>query len=411
MLRQIWLDIRRGPALLVGLLVAAACTALLLADSPEWTGRWVAMTVWLRGELNWAMSITAGFAVWMGGRHRRRNLAEFIEATPKPRWRIAVRECAGISICAMIGYLVAFAVGAILVGRISTYDNTHWIPILLVGTASVIPACALGYAVGTRISWFLAAPATIGVVAVVLTLPKDAGPRWALFDTMVTGWWDRAGYLQWRAHLGQAVLLAGLTIGFLIIAASRRWWLSAAPVAAGVVAALLLFGSHPGRLWRPDPVARQAVCSNGATKFCTFRENGYALNAAVPTLRRALAPIAEFPGVPRRFDDFGLIGGRSTFYLDAFDGLNLTGRLSNPYITRENFLGSLKLPCQKEDAANSVFWAWLTGEDYYLQGEPAAATHALDRLHGLPKAQQRARVEKFLAARRHCDSGAGKILL
>jgi hypothetical protein len=404
-LRNIGSDLRRSPALLLGLIIAASCTLLLIADSSEWTGRWVAMTVWLRGELAWVVAISAGFATWAAGRDRRRRLAEFVAATPRPRWQVAARSCLALSLCAIAGYLLAFAVGAVLVHRVATYGNTHWVPILAVGALSAVPACTFGYAVGQRVSWILTAPATIAVVATLFTLPKRDTGRVALLDTMATDSWGAAGYLQWRGHLGQILALAGFAAGFLIAGSCRRWWIGAGPIALGVVAALLLFGAHPSRLWRPDQTARQTVCRTGTPEFCTTREFGYALDAVAPRLQEMLAPLAGVPGLPGKLVDPG-VGIRTdvptAYFIDQrFDHL---GRLTDTQYMRDAFLWNLHYRCRKQDQADLVFTAWLSGD---LNNVDDSTRKSVLRLRQLPEDRQRRLIREFFTARTQCDPHAG----
>jgi hypothetical protein len=116
----------------------------LMALPPMWNLR--AMALQNRLLLDLVIPVT-GAAAWMGSREGRRDIADLLEATARPRWSRQLATWAATTAWAELGCLGCIAVVYIMTARQAPWGGPLWWP-AVVSTAGVPALTAVGFAAG-----------------------------------------------------------------------------------------------------------------------------------------------------------------------------------------------------------------------------------------------------------------------
>jgi hypothetical protein len=152
-----------------------------------------------------------------------------------------------------------------------------------------------------------------------------------------------------------------------------------AALAAGVAGLVLIPAPRQAQRYQVEAGAQRLVCADGTPQVCVTAVHAYALPAAVPEVRRALAALAKLPGAPTRAAEFrpdtvgtGVIyqfwGDQpkiepGTVLFDLELGFQ---RATDPDLAMSIVYGAGTLwnGCKQDDfAAKAAAGAWLLGTD------------------------------------------------
>ena len=119
----------------------------IMALPPMWNLR--AMTLQNRLLLDLAIPVTAA-ATWMGSREGRRNIADLVVGTARPRWARQLTAWAATTVWAEVACLVCVGVVYVMTARQASWGGPLWWP-AVVSAAGVPALTAIGFATG---AWF-----------------------------------------------------------------------------------------------------------------------------------------------------------------------------------------------------------------------------------------------------------------
>ncbi|MCA2215248.1 ABC transporter permease [Jidongwangia harbinensis] len=312
MSRALRIDLRRSPAVAVGLLVLAfGLAGMYLLSGAEWAGRWTAMALTVRLYLGFMWPVTLAGGCWLTGRDRRGRVGELFASTARPGWQRVLSPATALTIATSGGYLLVIAACVPLVADTATYFHPAVVGILAVGLLSLLAAGLLGMAAGRLLPSRLTAPtlAVLGlmyVVSISFVNYFDAERMQStvlLLTPQLNTMFQDFVIVPSRFTAGQALWFAALAgAGFLLLAARGRRARAAAvvlPLVAAAVAVPLLprsEGLHAAA--RLDPGATALVCAPGTPRVCVRRAHAVLLPEVVPLGRQALARLAVLPDPP-----------------------------------------------------------------------------------------------------------------
>jgi hypothetical protein len=303
-------ELRRGAPPLLAVAVAAAGIGFLFVHPADWSGRWLGLAGYLRTELILLAPLTAAVAAWQGGRERRRGLVELLASTARPGWQPMVWTWAALTSAAVAGYLLAAAVGAVLVAPVASYLGGGWWWLVLGGLPALAMAAAAGLAAGrlipsrvTGLGLAVVMYAAIGVP----TYSNREGIAW--LSPMLDGNFNGERPTGPVLTLLQPGWFGCLVVVFLAAAATghlgrsaRPWTPLIAVSAAGALAALAasnLVSRPNGSAWAADPKARNLVCTT-EPQVCLGRVDAFLLQDIGPELQTALRRLQGVHGAPVR---------------------------------------------------------------------------------------------------------------
>ena len=244
--RMLALDVRRGPALVLGIALLGLGAALLLSGSTQCDGRWAGAVLALRNEAWLLVPCVLAAGVWRGGSPRRRHVDETIGASAAPRWRRAAIEGGSLALAGSAVFVVLLALLTVSGGCTAAVVDDRSLAAALAGVVSVPAAAFAGLAIGRLATTPMAAPLTL-FAALAVTAVVGAG--WssdsggALLVLPALGEDLGIGQLATTTSVAQLIWFVGLAVsGWLLASRSpaRLPILGLAPAAAGLAAVAAL---------------------------------------------------------------------------------------------------------------------------------------------------------------------------
>lgn len=298
-LRALRTELRRGIAPWTGVCTAVTLGVSMAAKVDDWQGNWGETQGLLHsGATLLAGPLVAAAACWQGAREHRRSTTELWSSTPRARSARVVVAALPLALWAVAGYLVVLA--ASLLATWPYAGGGSPFPSIAVADCGFLLAVGLvGFVVGQRIRWRLAAPALAVLLYLVLGVPNysdssgrylDPAEQYAL-DGSLLMWWFAPVMVAWTGGLALAALLGH---------AARRRFLAVVPLAVAAAVAPLIVHTGPGLL-RDDPAATRLVCTDGAPQLCLTEHD----RSLLPQVSQALAGLFErlegVSGAPARY--------------------------------------------------------------------------------------------------------------
>jgi len=301
----------------------------IMALPPMWNLR--AMTLQNRLLLDLTIPVTAA-AAWMGSREGRRNVADLVAGTARPRWARQLATWAATTAWAEVACLACIAAVYVMTARQASWGGPLWWPAVV--SAAGIPALtAIGFAAG---AWFPGRFVT-PLVTIVAFFGLGFGTQAASGDhsywqisPLTAGAFDigaAPGVATFYHYLpdlsiAQVMFTTGITFGILgVLGVSsalngpRLRRLAAVIAAAGLAAAgtaVALAGTGRldphGMIVIPalhdaasnQPVRYTPACSRTAIPVCVHPAFAVFLPAMTAAVGPELTEVAGLPGAPAR---------------------------------------------------------------------------------------------------------------
>jgi len=301
----------------------------IMALPPMWNLR--AMTLQNRLLLDLVIPVT-GAAAWMGSREGRRNIADLVVGTARPRWARQLATWAATTAWAEVACLACVAVVYVMTARQASWGGPLWWPVA-VSAAGVPALTAIGFAAG---AWFPGRFVTPLVTIAVFfglgfgTQAASGDHSYWQISPLTAGAFDigaAPGVATFYHYLpdlsiAQVMFTAGITLAVLgALGASaarsgpRLRWLTAVITAAGLAAAgtaVALAGTGRldphGMIVIPalhdaasnQPVRYAPACSRTPIPVCVHPAFAVFLPAMTTAVGPELTEVAGLPGAPAR---------------------------------------------------------------------------------------------------------------
>lgn len=445
-------DFLRGAGLVLAVSTAAAGIAMLyLWLSPDaWYGRWGALAEYTRMTLNLIAPLAVAVAAWHGGRDGRNQTRELTCALPRPRWQYVALRWLSLTIAAYLGLLVTWLTGAVQVAPIATYSGGGWWWMLAVAFVFLGAATALGLAAGIVVPSRLTAPIAGGLAYAALWAMtfSTSGVAWlvptfALPEGLHFPQGRVMALLAGELHLLQALWFGALAVTLMTVASARRRLLAVVPATVALTAAIAL-ATGPGEdRWKPDPQARELMCTKSAPEVCMIRADSFLLDDLAGPAQRQLSRWEDVPGGFSRAVELP-VGERPRSAAEGVVGFSLTDFLRNSSATWTGSMEARHFAELDERAlhdeitaviarsvgdlmwdacgggapqavmnANMVGQLWIAADNSNLVAEQPtpSAVEAAVRLQSLSVTAQKVWMGRSLAAARACDAAASEELL
>ena len=304
----------------------------IMALPPMWNLR--AMTLQNRLLLDLVIPVT-GAAAWMGSREGRRDIADLLGATARPRWSRQLAAWAATTAWAELGCVACVAAVYVITARQASWGGPLWWP-AAVSAAGAATLTAVGFAAGALFPGRFVTPLVIVVVFFGLAFGTQAASGdhsyWQI-SPLTAGAFDigaAPGVATFYPYLpdlsiAQLMFTAGLTaaaLGGLGLSTAgngpRLRWLAAVITAVGLGAAatsVTLAGTGRldphGMIVIPalhdaagdQPVRYVPRCSRTVIPVCVHP----AYAAFLPDVAAAVGPelteLAGLPGAPTRISE------------------------------------------------------------------------------------------------------------
>ncbi|MBT3150037.1 hypothetical protein HTV45_03860 [Streptomyces sp. CHD11] len=447
-LRVLRIELTRSVAPWAGVVVLVPALAFLyLVDAAwwrgttAWTAQWTSMAMWTRSLLFYLWPLAVGLGALQGLRDHRSKMYELLTSTPRPARHRAAVLAGTTALTLASGFALLVLVGAVQVWSNSAYTHAGWLPISLVGTLFLVAGAVLGMGAGRALPSALTPPA-VAMGAFVFTVlmhsslghtetvtasgvPVTEPNQVSLLSPTVEEVRDALVTLSASVHLGQTAWLLGMAAtGFaLLIAATPRARLTAlAPVLAGLMIALLVLPSDPGRMYVVDKSAAELVCDGPVCVTKTqearlarlagpgkeaLRLLHAALGGQAPISVQEIATVLPEGSEPRWF--------RETVLLDFDDAVIATAKgreLTRALIARGMVPGCTPVGWEGygDAAALSIAAGWVTDDLEPLDGTGRSAAEQMAearpvwrKLKALPQDEQLARISAMRAAALSCE--------
>jgi len=388
----------------------------------------------------------------LGRREARTRADELMGSTGRPRWQKVTPPAAALAVAVTAVHLLTLGIGAAVIGATGGFLSAGGVLPALVDVVVLIGAVWLGLALGRAWSSPLLPPllATLALVAQVAVESTGADSRLRNLTLSV----EPPGFV-WEsfntgALLGRLALGAGLLLGALLLGFGATWLprvAGVAALAAGLVLTAVISPAGLGARYQVNAAAQRLVCADGTPQVCLTAANAYALPAAAPAARRALALLAKLPDAPTRavewradapstFDSAQFRGdtpelepGTVMFRFEPGDRMVSTGDLFNlappdPAGLTANIVngaGTTMNGCRLGDpVALGAAGAWLMGvdvlpltDDQFTYDETVRADIAatVRALRQLPEREQVRRVTALRDAANACRTGDLRTIL
>lgn len=301
----------------------------IMALPPMWNLR--AMTLQNRLLLDLTIPVTAA-AAWMGSREGRRNIADLVVGTARPRWARQLTAWAATTAWAEVACLACVGVVYVMTARQASWGGPLWWP-AVVSAAGVAALTAIGFAAG---AWFPGRFVTPLVTIVAFfglgfgTTAASGDHSYWQISPLTAGAFDigaAPGVATFYPYLPdlaivQVMFTAGITLAVLgalgvstALNGPRLRWLAAVITAAGLAAAGTAVAlSGTGRLdphgmivipalhgaASDQPVRYTPVCSRTPVPVCVHPAYAAFLPAVTAAVGPELTEVAGLPGAPAR---------------------------------------------------------------------------------------------------------------
>ncbi|MFE6957603.1 hypothetical protein [Streptomyces sp. NPDC057696] len=295
-------ELLRGFAPWSGLAALLSVGGLMVSKAAQWQGSWPETMSNLHltaAALAVPLALAAG--AWQGGRERRTRMGELRASMPRgPLAQFLV--CAlPVALWVTAGYALA-AAGSLLAG-LPYASAGHPLPLVLLGDALTVGACALlGHVAGRTVPWRLAAPvlALGGYVLFGLASTADSAVRFVgpaggfpLGSSRVPVWWQPLVFALWGSGLALTAVLAY---------AARRRATALVPLAAALAAAIVLVQSGDS-MWQRNPLTQRQVCDDSAPRVCVSAAYPGMLPKVSEALSGLMGRLDGVQNLPVRFED------------------------------------------------------------------------------------------------------------
>jgi hypothetical protein len=301
----------------------------IMALPPMWYLR--AMTLQNRLLLDLAIPVTAA-AVWTGSREGRRNIADLVVGTARPRWARQLAGWAATTVWAEVACLACVGVVYVITARQAPWGGPLWWP-AAVSVAGVPALTAIGFAAGAWFPGRFVTPLATVVVFFGLGFGTQAASGdhsyWQI-SPLTAGAFDVgadpgvATFYRYLPDLSiaQVMFTAGLTLAVLgalgvstALNGPRLRWLAAVITAAGLAAAGTAVGlagtghlDPHGMIVIPalhdaasdQPVRYVPDCSRTPVPVCVHPAYAAFLPAVTAAVGPELTEVAGLPGAPAR---------------------------------------------------------------------------------------------------------------
>ncbi|WP_086828560.1 hypothetical protein [Allokutzneria sp. NRRL B-24872] len=374
-------EYRRGAGPLLTLAVAVVTWLSLFGLDWRLTGPWLRLTATIQAVPIPPLVFAA--AVWQASRERRRDMGDQLASSARATWRRRGLTWASVVLGGLLGVLVPFVAGAVLMVVHGAYPAPGWWWPLLTTVFAVGFHAALGLLVGVVID----AP-LVGIV-LGITVYVAASDGYGLLK------WQSPDGGSWAPEPGafalNAVALAlGVVVLIAVAAANRAIFLAVPAVLAYVVVATGTIS-----FWRVDERGAELVCRESV---CVDRASAHQLDAVFAIAKPLLDKVSGIPGAP-------------TTASPTRTGANLwvTGMMMNwrgeqlydvgDRIYRRTMIDAVVSPrCADRNELSDAAAAWWTGD---------GSASRVERLS--PEAQRRWFAD-YLSAARRCDTAALAVL-
>lgn len=428
-------EVLRGSAVMTGVAATAGLVYGVFVLSPPgtgtWGGTWVGLGVALRSALQFAGPAVVAGAIWAAGRDRRRGMGELLGSTARPPWQRIVLGWGSMTLGALAGLVLVWAVAAVLVARVASYDGGRvWHPV--VAAVSVGTFAAVGIVIGRFVPWRGTAPVAAIVVLYVLAFLDSGqvndGSMW--LSPALPQWGARDLNVSATGGVLEALWFVALTVAFLLVAgARRRGWTLLPAVMAVVVAIPLAQGPGQDR-WPLSGAATREVCHGDAPRVCVSQLSAYLLDdltARVDALWLRLGGLGGIDGAPtvvREAPQGEYSPDAQTVYLFSLAS-DLRGRLEWGHLQDDVLMANVaSLQCDQASTGNQLrttapalaasAGSLLTGGSattYPMTPEAAqVSTRLSSTLGAMTLAEKRAWLGRYLTAARSTGPCDEKVL-
>ncbi|MCX5142887.1 hypothetical protein [Streptomyces sp. NBC_00338] len=409
-------ELRRGIAPWTGGCVVLMLGVTMAAKADTWQGGWGEAQGYLHSAATLLTGpLVAAASCRQGARDHRRSTAGLWSTTPRARSTRVVVAALPIALWAVAGYLVVFAASLVATWPYAG-GGSPFASVAVADCAFLLAVGPVGFVVGQRCRWRLAAPALAVVLYLVLGVPDyydssaqylDPAMQYALERTLPV-WWFAPAMAAWTCGLALAALIAH---------AARHRFLAVVPLAVAAAVAPLITHAGPDLL-REDPAASRPVCADGTPRLCLTEYD----ESLLPQVSRALSGLFGrldgVPGAPARYVDQEPLDGSTEVRVPTpyVGGYLLRGRLQHP----EDFVwqvtyGVVNRECpdtlhtDRVMATDEAVRGWLAGPDAarYFGTE---RTPQLRRLEAMPASERRVWLGRFLATRTSCTPSEVPVL-
>lgn len=421
--RALRIELLRGaaPVAAASTLVLGGLTLYSMAGDAwaGWAGRWMPFAASVRMSLYVVGALAVAAGAWQAGRERRRRIGELLGSTPRPTWQPFVVTWAAVTLGAFMGLLVIVLAGVALIAPVASYGGSGWWWVLLLAFPGLAALTALGVAAGRLVPLRLTAPvAAIGCYALMVGAVDSGRFGGVVFLAPTLSNYDAPGYLlPGEIGIQQALWFVGLTATALVFVGARRRWLAVLPAAVALAGAVPLLQQPPWSAWQPDPAALELVCTDDAPDVCLTRLNAFLLDDVTVPVRRELDRWDGVLGGPvRAVDDMvqytgdGLAG--DVLGVSVQGTASLTGGFTGPLPYGQGLASwNAPLSCAEGTRGRHL----LVIDVAYAWGDPSATEpgrnesdviQALDRLKGMPEADQKDWMGRYIAAAADCNDAA-----
>ena len=452
MIRVIRTELRRSNAIGLAVLLLVVAALLIAAMAHLWYRQWLGFSYAQASALFLLVPLALAGGAMLGRREKRSKTTELMDSTGRPRWQKLTPVAAALAVAVTAVQLLTLGIGAVLIGVTGSFITAGGALPALVDIILLTGAVVLGLAAGRAWSAPLVPPA-LATLALIAQLVADSTGEGSKLRNLSLNL-EPPGF-AWEAFTAQALLgrLAlgvGLLTGGVLLGVGASWLSRVAGIAAlatGLMLAAAITPTWLGHRYGVDPAAQRLVCADGTPQVCLTAANAYALPAAAPAARRALALLAKLPDAPTRavewradapstFDSAQFRGdtpelepGTVMFRFEPGDRMVSTGDLFNlappdPAGLTANIVngaGTTMNGCRLGDpVALGAAGAWLMGvdvlpltDDQFTYDETVRADIAatVRALRQLPEREQVRRVTALRDAANACRTGDLRTIL
>lgn len=421
-LRALRTELRRGIAPWTGVCTAVVLAVPMVNKAETWQGDWGETQGYLHSVATLlAGPLVAAAACWAGAREHRRGTAELWLSTPLPRSSQVLVAALPVTLWAVAGYLAALAASLVATWPYAG-GGSPFVSLAVVDAAVLVAMGLVGFVVGQRCRWRLAAPVLAVLLYLALGVPNYAESSAQYLDPAMQYMLSRSLPVWWFAP-AMVAWTCGLALTVLIAHAARRRFLAVVPLVVAAAVAPLIVHTGPG-LIRDDPAAGRLVCADGAPQVCLTEYD----RSLLPQVSRALAGLfgrlEGVPGAPARYANRQPRHGTDEVWVPTPDvgWYVLRGRLRHPddfawqvahmVVVREcpdYPQGDLPSGGDRLTATDDAVTQWLAGPQPQRPFS-AEKTPQHRRLAAMPDPERRAWLGRFLTTRASCTPAEVPVL-